>query len=96
MAHNESEFHVIGYGTYVIIWLALLIFTVLTVSVAGMDLGRLSVLTALAIATAKSGLVLNYFMHLKYEDRIFKVMLLVSIITLATILGLTFFDVAFR
>jgi cytochrome c oxidase subunit 4 len=96
MAHNESEFHVIGYGTYVIIWLALLIFTVLTVSVAGMDLGRLSVLTALAIAAAKSGLVLNYFMHLKYEDRIFKVMLLVSIITLATILGLTFFDVAFR
>jgi cytochrome c oxidase subunit 4 len=40
--------------------------------------------------------VLNYFMHLKYEDRVFKVMLLVSIVTLATIIGLTFFDVAFR
>lgn len=96
MGHNEAEFHVVGYGTYVLIWLALLVFTALTVSVAGMDLGRLSVITALAVATAKSGLVLNYFMHLKYEDRVFKIMLLVSIVTLATILGLTFFDIAYR
>lgn len=96
MAQKESEFHVVGYGTFVIVWLALLVFTALTVSVAGLNLGALSVVTALAVASAKSTLVLNYFMHLKYEDRVFKVMLLVSIVTLATILGLTFFDVAYR
>lgn len=96
MEHKEAEFHVVGYGTFVFIWLALLVFTALTVSVAGLNLGSLSVITALAVASAKSALVLNYFMHLKYEDRFFKVMLLVSIVTLATILGLTFFDVAYR
>lgn len=96
MAHNEAEFHVVDYGTFVFVWLALLVFTALTVSVAGLNLGSLSVVTALAVASAKSALVLNYFMHLKYEDRVFKVMLLVSIVTLATIIGLTFFDVAFR
>lgn len=96
MAQKESEIHVVEYGTFVIIWLALVVFTALTVSVAGLNLGALSVVTALAIAATKSSLVLNYFMHLKYEDRVFKVMLLISIVTLATILGLTFFDVAYR
>jgi len=66
------------------------------VTVAGMHLGRLSMLTALAIASVKAGLVLWFFMHLKYEDRLFKVLLLVPIVTLTVIIGLTFFDVLYR
>lgn len=96
MAHKEGEIHIVGYGTYVVVWVGLLLFTALTVSVAGLNLGKLSVIAALAIAATKSSLVLNYFMHLKYEDRVFKIMLLVALLTLATILGLTFFDVSFR
>jgi cytochrome c oxidase subunit 4 len=97
MAHHvHEEVHQVGYSTYVVTWICLLVLTVLTVAVAGLELGRLSVAAALAIAAAKSSLVLNYFMHLKYEDRVFKIMLLLSIATLATITGLTFFDVAYR
>jgi cytochrome c oxidase subunit 4 len=66
--------------------------TALTVAVSGVDLKRLSVLTALAVACIKTSLVLGIFMHLKYEDRIFKVMFLVVVVTLAIFIGLTFTD----
>jgi hypothetical protein len=35
-------------------------------------------------------------MHLKYEKRVFKILLLVPIATLTFIIGLTFFDIWYR
>jgi hypothetical protein len=35
-------------------------------------------------------------MHLKYESRLFKWLLLAPIVTLAVIIGLTFFDIWYR
>jgi cytochrome c oxidase subunit 4 len=78
------------------VWLALVVLTLVTVTVAGMDLGKLSVLTALAIAAVKGTLVVSYFMHLKYELPMFKVMFIVVIVVLAIFIGLTFFDPPFR
>ncbi|HEY6011007.1 MAG TPA: hypothetical protein VIX18_06000 [Nitrospirota bacterium] len=40
--------------------------------------------------------MLWFFMHLKYEARLFKLLLLVPIVTLAVIIGLTFVDVGYR
>ena len=53
---------------YVWVWVALIILTAVTVSVAGMDLGRVSIFVALLIAGVKSGLVLGYFMHLEIRE----------------------------
>jgi len=93
---TEEKHHIVPSRVFVAVWIALLALTAVTVTVAGMHLGRLSILTALAIASVKAGLVLWFFMHLKYEDRLFKVLLLVPIVTLAVIIGLTFFDVLYR
>jgi cytochrome c oxidase subunit 4 len=93
---STEKHHIIPLGTYVLIWLALLIFTAITVTVASLHVGNFSVLAAIAIATIKGTLVLMYFMHLKYEDRIFIVMLLLALFTLAVIMVLTFIDVSFR
>lgn len=82
--------------TYTIVWLALLILTWITVTVSGMHLGNLTTLTALIIASLKSGLIIAFFMHLRYENRLFLVIFFVAIITLATIIGFTFFDTSFR
>lgn len=82
--------------TYVAVWLALLALTATTITVAGMHLGRFSTLTALLIASIKASLVLWFFMHLKYETRLFKFILLIPIATLTVIIGLTFFDVWYR
>ncbi len=83
--------------TYVRIWLGLVILTGITVSVAGMNLGRLSIVMVLVIAAVKSGLVLSYFMHLKYEKGLlFKLMIPIVLAVLTIFIGLTFTDIAFR
>ena len=85
------------YKTYVWVWVGLVILTGLTVSMAGMNLGRLSIAMVLAIAAIKSGLVLGYFMHLKYETGLlFKLMIPIVLAALTIFIGLTFTDIAFR
>ena len=85
------------YRTYVWVWVGLLILTGLTVSMAGMNLGRLSIAIVLAIAAIKSGLVLGYFMHLRYETGLlFKLMIPIVLAALTIFIGLTFTDIAFR
>jgi cytochrome c oxidase subunit 4 len=93
---NKSSSHVVSYGTYVLIWLSLLILTVLTVTVAGIQLRGLAVVTALVIASTKTLLVLNFFMHLRYESWLLKIMVFAAVVTLAIFIGFTFFDVLFR
>jgi cytochrome c oxidase subunit 4 len=85
-----------GYGVYLLTWTALLVFTAITVSVAGMHLGKISVLAAVAIAAVKASLVLSYFMHLRDELPMFRVMFFVAILALAIFIGLTFFDPPLR
>jgi len=87
--------HAISYASYLLIWLGLISLTAVTVAVAGIDLGRWVILTALGIASIKTLLVVAIFMHLKFEDRVFRVFLGVALLTLAIFIVLTFFDYAF-
>ncbi len=93
----EEAFHGTSYRTYILVWLGLVILTGTTVSLAGMGLGRLAILSALLIAGTKSGLVLTYFMHLKSERLlIFKVIIPLVMAVFLVFIVLTFSDVAFR
>jgi cytochrome c oxidase subunit 4 len=85
-----------GYGGYLLVWFALVVLTGITVVVAGIQLHALTVPVALAIASIKTMLVVLYFMHIKYEPTLFKLMLLVCFITFVIFIGLTFSDFAFR
>jgi cytochrome c oxidase subunit 4 len=86
-----------NYQTYILVWLGLVILTGITVSMAGMNLGLLSIVIVLSIAAIKSGLVLSYFMHLKYETGLlFKLMIPIVLAVLTIFIGLTFSDIAFR
>jgi len=93
---DEHNVHRGRTKTYVAVWLSLLALTAITITVAGMHLGRFSTLTALLIASTKASLVLWFFMHLKYERKLFKLMFLIPIATLTVTLGLTFFDIWYR
>ena len=93
----EEAFHATSYRTYILVWLGLVILTGTTVSLAGMGLGRLAILSALLIAGTKSALVLAYFMHLKSERLlIFKVIIPLVMAVFLVFIMLTFSDVAFR
>jgi cytochrome c oxidase subunit 4 len=93
----EEEIRKARYKTYALVWMILVILTGMTLSVAGMDLGGWTVLIALAIAGTKSGLILNYFMHLRSERLlIFRVIIPLVVAVLLVFILLTFSDLAFR
>jgi cytochrome c oxidase subunit 4 len=94
---EEEKSRVMNYRSYFWVWFGLIILTGTTVSVAGMPLGHWPVVIALAIAGAKSGLVLNYFMHLRSERMlIFKIIIPLVMAVFLIFIILTFADVAFR
>ena len=92
---NEQH-HIISYKKLAGVWLALLALTALTVAITRVELGGYKVMGALAIACAKSGLVIAVFMHVKYEGRLLRSLLFLTLVTLAVYIGFTFFDVLYR
>lgn len=92
---SHAEHHQHGYGIYILVWLALLILTGVTVAVAGIDFGSLTVATALLIATVKSYLVVTIFMHLRIEQTAFKVFVWVALFFFLISIILLFADYSF-
>lgn len=76
---HHDEPHIVSYKENFGTWLALILLTILTVSVSvfGANLVSLGVFTAMVIASVKALLVAYYFMHLKYDKKVFKRMLFV-------------------
>jgi len=93
---SQEQTHILPYKTFLLVWAALLLLTATTVAVAQVNLGALNIWVALAIAALKSGLVIAFFMHMKYEQRMFKLALLAALLILAIFIGFTFFDVLYR
>jgi cytochrome c oxidase subunit 4 len=93
---NSPTHHIVAPRTLIVTWLSLLALTALTVGVTRLELGGYKVMAALVIATLKAGLVIALFMHMKYEGRLLRCLLFLTLLTLAIFIGLTFFDVLYR
>lgn len=94
--HNDDGHHLIPYAGYVAVWLALMVFTGITVGVSYLNLKHAGIVVALLIATVKCTLVVLYFMHIRYEKPVFAIFLVVAIASFATFLGLSFADYSYR
>ena len=97
MEHNQELHaeHNQGYGVYILVWLALMALTAITVAVAGINFGGLTIATALVIASIKSFLVLKIFMHLRSESKTFRAFVGVAILFLLISFILLFSDYSF-
>lgn len=95
MSQNNHS-HAVSFRLNTIIWIALLVLTGITVTASRFDFGFLNVVVALTIATCKAGLVTLFFMHLKYESTLIRIMVFLAFAILAIAIGFTFFDVAYR
>ena len=93
---TDSGEHIVSYRTLASVWFGLLVLTTATVLVTRFELGAVKIWAALAIACLKAGLVIAFFMHMKYETRLFRIILFVALVTLAIFIGFTFFDVLYR
>ncbi|HEY8551465.1 MAG TPA: cytochrome C oxidase subunit IV family protein [Vicinamibacterales bacterium] len=65
--------HIASKTSYVMVFLALMVGTIVTVAVTYVDLGWLNLPVALAIAITKASLVVLFFMHLKFSPKLMKV-----------------------
>ncbi len=64
---NTAGVHVASVKLLLVVWVALMIGTWLTVAASNIDLGFLNIWVGLAIATAKALLVGLYYMHLRWD-----------------------------
>jgi cytochrome c oxidase subunit IV len=92
---TSEKIHGPKYGKYILIWLALMMLTVVTVTVAGINFGPITVATAITIASVKSYLVLTVFMHLNVEQVAFKLFVGVALVFIIISLVLLFADYSF-
>jgi cytochrome c oxidase subunit 4 len=81
---------------YLVVWIALLALTALSLVLSLAHLGPVDVAVSLLIAAAKTALVLLFFMHLAEERFSVVMMPLVAVFFVALLLALLVTDVATR
>ena len=84
--------HVENKLTYYLVFLALVVGTVVTVAAAFVDLGPLNIVVALGIAGTKATLVVLYFMHVRYSNRLIWVYIGAGLFWLLLLVGVTMGD----
>ncbi len=88
---SEHEHHP-SLSIYFAVFTALLVLTGVTVWVAFIELGALGDIVAISIASIKATLVMLFFMHLKYAEKLTWVVMIASFVWLAILLGITLSD----
>ncbi len=84
--------HVTPIRVYILVFLALMVGTAITVGVAYLHLGPLNDLVAMAIAVTKATLVVLYFMHVRHSSRLTKITVVAGFLWLAILVGLLLSD----
>jgi cytochrome c oxidase subunit IV len=88
--------HVLPKKLYFMVFLSLIVLTAITTAVAFIDLGPFNTVVALVIAVMKASLVVLFFMHLKYQTGMTRVVILAALLWLAVLIGITMSDVFTR
>ena len=94
MKNHDS--HVTSYALNLKVLLVLLILTMTSILVIKFHLGAYTVALALILASIKTTLVLTYFMHLKFENLLLRLMVGGVFLLFAIIIVITFIDYYFR
>ena len=96
MSHTQDAAHaqhvITPTRTYLLVWLGLIIGTVVTYFAALQDFGWMNTPIALSIAFAKASLVVIYFMGVRYNTPLTKVVVVAGLFWLLIMFGLTMGD----
>jgi cytochrome c oxidase subunit 4 len=84
--------HVVPKKIYFIVFAGLVVLTLVTATVATIDLGPLNIVVALVIAMCKATLVILFFMHLRWSTRLVHMVAVASLFWLAILIALTLSD----
>lgn len=92
---NDDKHHIVSIKTNLIILGLLVTFTFLSIAITQIDLGPLAVAAALLFAVLKSILIVFYYMHLKFENKMYSLFGGVVLLTFLIVIILTFLDYLF-
>lgn len=87
-----SESHIVSPKIYLAIFATLMVLTFVTVEVAKHDYGEMNTIVALTIAFIKATLVILFFMHVRYSERLIHVVVIASFFWLAVLIIITVSD----
>jgi cytochrome c oxidase subunit IV len=91
--HEAGISHVTPMRLLLGVWGALMVLTVITVGVTVVDLGgQTNLIVAMAIATIKAGLVVTYFMHLRWDRPFHTLIFLGSLLFVSLFISMTLLD----
>ena len=89
---GHDEPHAVPVRLLFAVFMALLLFTFLTVAVTWVDLGSLNLWIALAVAVIKAALVCLYFMHLRWDSPFNGFVITISFVFVALFIGFALLD----
>lgn len=89
---SDNHHHILPLRVYMGVGAMLLFLTFVTVWVAQFHLGEFNLIVAMLVATIKASLVVLFFMHLLYDNKIYLMVFLLSILMLGTFITFTMLD----
>jgi cytochrome c oxidase subunit 4 len=92
-AGDDHGHHIVPKKIYFAVFAALIALTWLTAFVSTVDLGRLNLVVALSIALFKASLVILFFMHMFYANRLTRMVLFSGIYWLILVLLIVMIDI---
>ena len=84
--------HIVPQKAYFAVFIALLLLTAVTIEVAFVDLGVLNNIVALSIAVFKALLVVLFFMHVRWSNKLTQVVVASGFLWLAILVAFTLGD----
>jgi cytochrome c oxidase subunit IV len=93
---EEQKTHIVPYRTFLFVLMGLIALTLTSVTVTQISLGSFTVAIALLIATIKSSFVLRIFMHLKFENKLYSVVVFGVVLLIALVIFITLLDYIYR
>lgn len=93
MSHDSHVSHVLPWQILVAVFGALIVLTGATVAAILVDLGpTMNLVVAMGIATIKAALVVLFFMHLFYDNKLYLTIFLGSVVFLFLFISFTLLD----
>jgi cytochrome c oxidase subunit IV len=89
---SEHTEHIVPVTTYVGVFLALLVLTGITTYVAYIDLGVFNTVVALIIAVIKMTIVVLFFMHVKYNKGLTRIVIVGAFFWLCIMMSISLAD----
>lgn len=97
MSHANDEHHIVPFKVNLKVFLVLIALTIITVYTARhMHFGVLNLVVAMLIASLKVFVVMGWFMHLRYEGYLHKLIVAIAVMFVILLYGLSAIDVFSR